>query len=146
MAWDPDSVTSEQLNKLRAAAEQAWGDDTRHEKFAGHPDPSAGQCYVTSRWLADRLGGDVAQKGGHFFWVSPNRSHVIDLTGDQFTRPPENPHIEGALADDEDEPWTFEQQHFNYRPRPVMYKRANHPPWRDFQVTASSGAHVMANR
>src|ERR1700747_3068956 len=67
---------------LREAAEKAWDDDTCHPSYVGHRLASAGQCYVTSAWLAERLGGSVGQKNGHFFWVSPGRKYGLDLTGD----------------------------------------------------------------
>lgn len=73
-----------EIHALREAAERAWDDDTRDEFYAGHPDPSLGQCYNTSRWLQDRMGGAVGTKEGHYFWVSPDRKHALDLTADQF--------------------------------------------------------------
>jgi hypothetical protein len=88
MDWNPESLTQEKLNTYRAAAEQAWGDDTRHERYIGHPQPSAGQCYVTSRWLTTKLGGSVGSKDGHYVWVSPDKQYVVDLTGDQFAYEP----------------------------------------------------------
>lgn len=127
-AWThPDDVTQDDLHRFRAAAESAWGDDTRHENFIGHPNPAAGQCYVTSRWLTEHLGGHVASKKGHFVWMSPDNSHVIDLTGDQFAYPPEDPRLAGMKLDSEDEGWYPTEDQLKWRPGPIMYKRADHP-------------------
>src|ERR1035438_7353448 len=84
MDFDPDTITQEKLHELRTAAEHAWSDETRHPDSQGHPQPSAGQCYVTSRWLQGKLGGGhIGVKQGHYFWVSPDKNYIIDLTGDQ---------------------------------------------------------------
>lgn len=132
--FDPDSISQEKLNEYRRAAEAAWGDDTRHESHIGHPQPSAGQCYVTSRWLTSKLGGQVGSKDGHYFWVSPDKSHVIDLTGDQFAYAPNDPRVEGLQLDGEDEPWEFQPDQLTYRPGPVMFKRADHPLYKGMRV------------
>jgi hypothetical protein len=124
----PDDVTQEDLHRYRAAAEQAWGDDTRHPNYVGHPNPSFGQCYVTSRWLTTKLGGHVATKDHHYVWMSPDKTHVIDLTGDQFGAiPPEDPRWEGLKLDDEDEGWHHTEDQKTYRPGPIIYKPATHP-------------------
>jgi tRNA nucleotidyltransferase (CCA-adding enzyme) len=73
-----------EIHALREAAERAWDDDTRDEFYAGHPDPALGQCYNTSRWLQDKMGGSVGTKDGHYFWLSPGHTHALDLTADQF--------------------------------------------------------------
>jgi tRNA nucleotidyltransferase/poly(A) polymerase len=127
MDFDPNSITQDKLHELRQAAEQAWGDDTRHPDYQGHPQASAGQCYVTSRWLQSKLGGHVGVKNGHYFWLSPDKKYAVDLTGDQFSYAPHDPKLEGIQLDDEDEPWTFQADHNTYRPGPVLYKRADHP-------------------
>jgi hypothetical protein len=132
----PDDVTQEDLHRFRAAAESAWGDDTRHKNFAGHANPAAGQCYVTSKWLTTHLGGHVGLKAGHYFWVSPDRSHVIDLTGDQFSNPPEDPRLTGIKLDSEDEGWYPTEEQLKWRPGPIMYKRANHPLFDGFKIKA----------
>ena len=134
MQWDPESISQEQLHDYRRAAEAAWGDDTRHENYIGHPQPSAGQCYVTSRWLTTKLGGHVGVKGGHYFWVSPDRSHVIDLTGDQFAYKPADLRFNGIQLDEEDEPWEYDPEHLTHRPGPIMFKRADHPLYKGFKV------------
>src|SRR4051812_7311022 len=134
MDWNPESLTQEKLNAYRAAAEQAWGDDTRHERYIGHPQPGAGQCYVTSRWLTTKLGGSVGSKDGHYVWVSPDKQYVVDLTGDQFAYEPQHPTAEGLQLDAEDEPWEFPQDHKVHRPGPVMFKRITHPLYKGTRV------------
>lgn len=114
--WDPDTLTPETLDRYRRAAESAWGDDTRHENYIGHPNPAAGQCYVTSAWLTQHLGGGVGSLKGHYFWVAPDRSHVVDLTGDQF---------EGRA--------------------PVFFKRSDHPMYKGFRM-APEGRDFMKNK
>lgn len=132
--FDPHSLTQEDLHRYRSAAETAWGDDTRHENFIGHPHPSAGQCYVTSRWLTTKLGGSVGTKDGHYFWVSPDRKYIVDLTGDQFTYEPADPRLEGIRLDGEDEGHVIPEDHKTYRPGPVLYKQASHPLYKGFRV------------
>lgn len=75
-----------EIHALREAAERSWSDDTRDEAYRGSERRSEGQCYNTSRWLQDRLGGHVGAVGGHYVWLSPDHSHVLDLTGDQFAK------------------------------------------------------------
>src|SRR5438270_298179 len=137
-------LSPDKLNDLRRAAEYAWGDDTRDEGFVGHPDPSAGQCFVTSQWMAHKLGGYVGTKKGHYFWVSPDREHVVDLTGDWFTRPPLDESIEGKPLDEHDEPWTMDPEHKRHMPGPVMYKRATHPLWKGFRIVNDYPDHERA--
>lgn len=137
MDWTPDQVSQDYLHDLRNAAEQAWGDDTRHEAYTGHPQPSAGQCYVTSRWLASKLGGHVGVKSGHYFWVSPDKSHVIDLTGDQFAYPPADISRYGIKLDEDDSGWEPTEDHTRWRPGPVLYKRADHPLYRGFRIKSA---------
>ena len=100
----------------------------------GHPLPSAGQCYVTSRWLTSKLGGTVGVKAGHYFWVSPDRKYVIDLTGDQFHYTPEDLRYRGLRLDDEDEGWEPTLDQTQWRPGPVLYKSADHPLFKGFRV------------
>lgn len=132
--WDPNSISQGDLHKLRTAAEAAWGDDVRHPQFIGHPHPSAGTCYVTSRWMTSKLGGHVGVKNGHYFWVSPDKNYVVDLTGDQFTYEPTDPRTEGLRLDDEDEGHVIPEDHKAYRPGPVLYNRADHPLYKGFRV------------
>lgn len=84
MLWNPDILSQGEIHALREAAERAWGDDTRHEHYKGSSRSSAGQCHVTSAWLKTRLGGSLGRVGGHYVWLSPDHTHVLDLTGDQF--------------------------------------------------------------
>src|ERR1039458_2104489 len=121
--FNPNSITPDDLRDWRGAAEQAWGDDTRHPNFAGHPQASKGQCYVTSEWLRSRLGGHVGAKDGHYFWVAPDRSHIVDLTGDQFhgqSEIPTNP--------------VHTQSSSEWAPGPIHMERADHPYWKGFRV------------
>jgi tRNA nucleotidyltransferase/poly(A) polymerase len=47
-----------------------------------------GHCYVTSKWLQSRLGGHVARKSGHYYWLSPDGHYALDIVGDHFKNPP----------------------------------------------------------
>lgn len=132
--FDPADITQEELHRLRSAAEQGWGDDTRHPSFIGHPDPSAGQCYVTSRWLTTKLGGHVGSKDGHYFWVSPDKSHVVDLTGDQFSYKPQDLSYRGVKLDEEDEGWEPTEDQKKWRPGPILFKRSDHPLFKGLRV------------
>lgn len=132
--FDPNSITQQQLHHYRNAAETAWGDDTRHPDYAGHPQQSAGQCYVTSRWLATKLGGHVAVKGGHYVWLSPDKQYVVDLAGDQFAYPPEDVSRRGLRLDGEDDGWQPTEDHQKWRPGPILYKRADHPLYKGLRV------------
>lgn len=78
--WVRESITEGELDALREAAERAWGGDTRYPNWRGSHRYGGGQCFVTSRWLAERLGGYVGVCGGHYAWVSPGGAFVIDLT------------------------------------------------------------------
>lgn len=135
--WDPNSITQDRLHELRKAAEQAWRDDSRHEKYRGHAQPSAGHCYQTSRWLTTKLGGFVGNRDGHHFWVSPDESHVIDLTGDRDAIPPIDLNKYGLPLDEEDEPWVAPIDHHNWRPGPILYKKADHPLYDGFEIDQS---------
>lgn len=130
-------ISSGRLNDLRKAAEQAWGDDTRHEKFIGHPQPSAGQCYVTAQWLTNKLGGHIGVKNGHHFWVSPDHKFALDLTGELFAYPPAH-----SSANPED----VEPHHKMWRPGPVVYKRTDHPLFKGYQVIDSHPDHPRAKQ
>lgn len=132
MKFDPDSITQEKLHELRRAAEHAWSDETRPVDSYGHPQPSAGQCYVTSRWIADKIGGHVGIKGGHFFAVSPDRNYVVDLTGDQDASAPVK--WGERLQDNEDEPYEFDPEQMRHRPGPIIYTSANNPLYRGFRI------------
>jgi tRNA nucleotidyltransferase (CCA-adding enzyme) len=76
----------------------------------------------------------VATKGGHYFWLSPDKSHVVDLTGDQFSYSPADPKLEGILQDEEDEPYTYGDHHREFRPGPVIYKHADHPLFKGWSL------------
>ena len=132
--WSHEDITQEDLHRYRDAAEQAWGDDTRHPNYVGHPQPSAGQCYVTSRWLVEKLGGHVGIKDGHYFWVSPDKSYVIDLTGDQFAYSPSDLRWHGVKLDSEDSGWEPTEDQTSYRPGPVVYKKSDHPLFKGFRI------------
>src|ERR1017187_3827764 len=132
MVFDPHGISQDKLQHFRNAAEQAWADDTRHPDFQGHPCPSAGQCYVTSHWLQQKLGGHVGLKSGHYFWASPDKRYVIDLTGDQYASAPTK--ATGNPVDGDDEPYEPPKDHHDYRPGPVVYTRADHPLYQGFRV------------
>lgn len=117
MTWNPKIISQGELHALRLAAERAWGDDTRHEAYEGHPDGSAGQCFVTSKWLTHRLGGHVGRIDGHYVWVAPDKSHVIDLTGDKFSSQPSK--------GDGPSKW---------RPGPILFKPAGHPLFENLEI------------
>lgn len=123
-----------ELHALRKAAEQSWGDDTRHNAYHGSPLKAAGQCYVTSRWLKERLGGHVAKKDGHYFWLSKDKKKALDLTGDQFKIKPENPALEGFKADEDDEGLQLDPIHSTWRTGPILYKNFDHPYFADHEI------------
>lgn len=131
--FNPDSITQDDLHDLRQAAELAWGEDVRHPSFRGHPDQSKGSCFITSKWLQSRLGGHVGIKDGHFFWVSPDKKYVIDLTGDLYSYDPIGDR-EGELLDEFDSPWVADNRHRSHRPGPVVYTSSHHPVYRDFRL------------
>ena len=125
------------IDALRQAAEQAWGDDTRHADFHADPLPAAGQCYVTSRWLADRYGGHVGVKGGHYFYVNKDQTHALDLTGDRFAHPPNDSAYEGE-EHDEAGPHEYEEHQRTWRPGPALYKRVTHPLFKNYRIVPPS--------
>lgn len=145
MDWARDDISPEYLQQLRNAAEQAWGDDVRHPSYVGNPLPSAGCCYVTSQWLADKLGGYVGEKDGHYVWVSPDQTHVIDLTGDNFAYPPADLSRAGVRLDDEDDGWVPEDHHRTWRSGPILFKRADHPLFKGLRIV-DAGANERALR
>lgn len=113
--------------RLRAAAAESWGDDTRHQKFQSDPLPAAGQCYVTTAWLQHRLGGHVASKNGHYFWLSPDKQYALDLVNDRFAFPPGNPAYEGMRADADDHVgYQLPKFRRQWQPAPPLFKRASH--------------------
>lgn len=133
MSFDPDTITQEKLHELRRAAEHAWSDETRPEDSRGHPQPSAGHCYVTSKWLQGKLGGGhVGLKDGHYFWVSPDKNYVVDLTGDQTAYGPVKWAAQAQDADDE--PYEFEPEQMRHRPGPIIYTHATSPLYRGFRI------------
>jgi tRNA nucleotidyltransferase (CCA-adding enzyme) len=137
--FHPDAMTPALLQDLRHAAEQAYGEDVRHPSYQGHPEPSQGCCYVAAEWLKSRLGGHVATKKGHYFWLSQDKEYVIDLTGDQFAEPPVDPRLEGT-PDEEGEPIELESHHRVWHAGPTMFKRSTHPLYRGFRIVDSHGA------
>jgi hypothetical protein len=82
MTWIPDAITPGEIDALKLAASQAWSEDTRYPRWSKTDNSvGGGQCYVTSVWLAERLGGYIGKKAGHFAWLSPDESYILDLTG-----------------------------------------------------------------
>lgn len=132
--FNPSDITQDDLHRFRTAAEQAWADDTRHENFIGHPQPSAGQCYVTSRWLTTKLGGHVGVKGGHYVWISPDKKYAVDLTGDQFAYPPEDLRNRGIRLSEDDSGWEPTEDHGKWRPGPILYKSMDHPLFKGMRI------------
>jgi hypothetical protein len=80
MEWISDAITPGELEALKITASQAWADDTCYPKWKGS-SYGGGQCYVTAVWLTERLGGFVGKKAGHFAWMSPDQSYILDVTG-----------------------------------------------------------------
>lgn len=74
---------------------------------------------VVAKWLTGRLGGFVGVKRGHYFWVSPDKLYVVDLTGDAHAEQPQ--------------PGTGDEREF-HRPGPVMFKSSKHWLYRGFRV------------
>jgi hypothetical protein len=140
--FHPHSISQDDLMRLRHAAEAAWSDDTRHPDYEGHPNPSAGQCYVTSRWAADKLGGwHVATKNGHYFAMSPDKRYVVDLTGDWFSIAPHDQRFHGVKLDDEDEGWIPTEDQKRWQSGPVLYKQADHPLYQGARVKTFKTEH-----
>ena len=82
MRWISDAITPGEIDALRISAAQAWADDTRYPRWNNkNASVGGGQCYVTAVWLTERLGGLVGKRGGHFAWLSPDESYVLDVTG-----------------------------------------------------------------
>ena len=82
MTWNSDAISAGEIDALRITASQAWADDTCYPRLLNKKAfVGGGQCYVTSVWLVERLGGFVGKKAGHFAWLSPDKSYVLDLTG-----------------------------------------------------------------
>ena len=81
MTWVSEAITQGEIDALKTVAAQAWADDTRYPRWKGSSF-GGGQCYVTAVWLTKRLGGFVGRKQGHYVWLSPDQSYVLDLTGD----------------------------------------------------------------
>jgi tRNA nucleotidyltransferase (CCA-adding enzyme) len=132
--FDPNTLSQPRLQQLRAQAESAWHDDTRHESHQGHPLKSAGQCYVTSRWLQHKLGGYVGRKAGHYFWVSPDLNYGLDLTGDQFAYSPHDLSRQGIKIDENHDGLKFEEEHGKWRPGPILYKSVDHPLFSGYEL------------
>jgi tRNA nucleotidyltransferase (CCA-adding enzyme) len=116
-----------EIIKLRDAAEKAWSEHSRHSSMRGHPDPSAGQCYVTSKWLQSRLGGRVGRKHGHYFWITPDDQYALDLTGDLYSRAPVPEELRGVKVDDEDEHgFQHRPDQMVHTPGSPVFKRLTH--------------------
>lgn len=76
--WHKDQITDGELDALSQAAKRAWADDTRYP-IVSVTGPDSGQCYVTSMWLRERLGGHVGKKRGHYVWLAPAEDFALDL-------------------------------------------------------------------
>lgn len=86
MSWVRDSITQGEIDALHKAASLAWTEQTRFP-FVLASSPDSGQCYVTARWLVDRLGGKIGRKEGHYVWLSSNEDYYLDLTGNHSGKP-----------------------------------------------------------
>lgn len=81
------------LQNLRARLERGFSSETAAPGFEGST-PSTGQCAAVAAVINQLLGGNLvsANVGGHSHWfnqISLGEITVeIDLTGDQFGRPP----------------------------------------------------------
>src|SRR5438477_12939770 len=79
--------------ELRSALERAFGDDTAFAGSARHV-PSAGHCAAVAALVHRRLGGwlvsATVENESHWFnrLRAGKRLIDVDLTGDQFGRPP----------------------------------------------------------
>jgi tRNA nucleotidyltransferase (CCA-adding enzyme) len=78
--WVRESITDGEIDALQKAAQLAWTEETKYPRILAS-NRDSGQCYVTARWLVDRLGGKVGRKGGHYAWLSGDESFYLDLTG-----------------------------------------------------------------
>lgn len=76
--WHKDQITEGEIDALSQAAKRAWADDTRYP-ISQVKSGDAGQCYVTSMWLKERLGGHVGKYQGHYVWLSPEEDFYLDL-------------------------------------------------------------------
>ena len=85
--WVKESITQGELDALHKAASFAWSEQTRYPLTISSA-ADAGQCYVTSCWLVDRLGGKLGKREGHYVWLSANEQFYIDLTGDHSGKGP----------------------------------------------------------
>src|SRR4051812_40901747 len=87
MAWIPEAITPGEIDALREAAYRACSDDTRYPLWRSSSRVDGGQCAVISSWLVSRLGGYVGTREGHYAWLSPDRSYILDLTGNHSGTP-----------------------------------------------------------
>lgn len=78
MPWHPEQISEGEIDALSQAAQRAWSDDTRYP-LAHVVSSDSGQCYVTSMWLREHLGGNVGKYRGHFVWLSPEEDYILDL-------------------------------------------------------------------
>lgn len=132
---DADDLTQKEILELRKAASQAWSDGSRHERFQLHPMKELGQCYVTSAWLKNRLGGYIGLKNGHYFWISPDKTKALDLVNDHIAYQPIEPNHEGLKADDQDlDGYRVPEARKQWHPGPPIYKATTHHLFKDFRV------------
>jgi tRNA nucleotidyltransferase (CCA-adding enzyme) len=93
--------------------------------------------------LKDKLGeGHIGVKQGHYFWVSPDKNYIIDLTGDQDAFGPVK--WAAQLQDAEDEPFQFEPEQMRHRPGPIIYTPATNPLYKGFRVKEYSNPNARA--
>jgi hypothetical protein len=87
MDWNPKLITPGEIDAFKVAAAQAWADDTRYPRWIKNASVGGGQCYVTAAWLQQRLGGFIGKRNGHFAWLSPDESYILDITGNHSGNP-----------------------------------------------------------
>ena len=66
----------------------------------------------------------MGAKDGHYFWVTPDRSHIVDLTGDKQHGSSEIPT----------KPIHHTQSAHEWAAGPIHLERADHPHWKGFRV------------
>ena len=77
-----------ELNILRQALENSWGEDTCYPPQAKqwkNKHPSFGQCAVTALVVQDYFGGKITYcEHAHHYWIKNSAGEKIDLTAEQF--------------------------------------------------------------
>jgi len=104
MTWVPELITEGEIDALRLVAAQAWSDDTEYPLIQKRGGIGEGQCYITTVWLQSRLGGFVGKSEGHFAWMSPDKSYILDLTNNHtgsYSYLPNENYVEYKIVENE---------------------------------------------